>query len=327
MADGDVLSRDEVDALINGVDSGEVSTESTAAGSRGANTVDFAARGRVLREGLEGLKVINERFMRFAETPLFELLQRPAEISDGGIELLKYADYIHGMAIPTSINVMKAPPLRGTALVAVDARLVSTVVEGYFGGDGRFPAKIADRDFTPMEQRIVSRVLTGLLQPLAEAWEPVLPLAFERLAMESNPRFVNIVAGREMVVVNKFYIEIDGSGGEFHVTMPQSMLSPVGSLLDAGSSGVAETDERFSELLQREVADAEVELSTVFARRTLSLRELYRIKSGDVIYIDPPEQVTVMAEDVPLFRGVFGQSRGRNAVRIETILGGTATKG
>ncbi|MFX6555999.1 flagellar motor switch protein FliM, partial [Acinetobacter baumannii] len=74
----------------------------------------------------------------------------------------------------------------------------------------------------------------------------------------------NIVTPREYVVVSKFYIELDGGGGELHITQPWSMLEPIRDLLDAGiQSDRDERDEGWAHALVRELMDAEVELTCV----------------------------------------------------------------
>jgi flagellar motor switch protein FliM len=37
---------------------------------------------------------------------------------------------------------------------------------------------------------------------------------------------------------------------------------------------------------------------------------------GDIIPIEAPQQVTLFAGEVPLYRGRFGISQGRNALKI-----------
>lgn len=321
MSASDLLSQDEIDALLNGVDSGDVETSDDDSGSGQASTFDFAKQDRIVRGRMPTLEMINERFARYMRNSLFSMLRKTPELSVKGIETVKFSEYIHSLFVPTSLNLVKASPLRGTALVVFDPKLVFTIIDNYFGGAGRYPAKIEGREFTTMEQHIIGVVLTAVFEKLGEAWAPVHPLTFERIGSEVNPHFANIVSPSEVVVVSKFHIELDGGGGDLHITMPYSMIEPLRELLDAGvQSDRVEHDERWILALREDVEDAEVQLTTVFARRTVSLRELHKARPGDVLYIDPPEKVTVLVEEIPLFRGTFGTSRGMNAVRVDTVL-------
>lgn len=321
MGGNDLLSQDEIDALLHGVDSGEVDTKDTRPARGEAVSFDFATQDRIVRGRMPTLEMINERFARYLRNSVFSLLRRTPEVSVRGIEMMKFSEYAHSLFVPTSLNLVKVTPLRGTALVVLDPRLVFSLIDNFFGGDGRYPAKIEGREFTATEQKVISLLLERVFNNLVEAWNPVHKLAFERIGAEVNPHFANIVSPTEVVVVSKFHIELDGGGGELHVTLPYSMLEPLRELLDAGvQSDRVEHDERWTQTLREELEDADVEMKAILARRTVPLRDLVNARPGDVLFIDLPEHISVLVEDVPVFEGGFGKTRGMNAVRIEKIL-------
>lgn len=313
----DVLSQDEIDALINGVDSGDVDTDGNTPAPGEVQNFDFTSHDRIVRGRLPTLEMINERFARYLRISLFNLLRRSAEISVAGVEMIKFNEYVHSLFVPTSLNLVKFKPLRGTGLFIFDPKLVFQVVDNFFGGDGRFYSKIEGREFTATEQRVVKMLLDQTFVNLKEAWSPVLDLEFEYLNSEVNPQFANIVSPTEVVVVTRFHVELDGGGGDMHVTMPYSMIEPIRDLLDAGvQSDRVEKDERWTNALREEMKDAPVNLTIKLGQRDITLRELVELQAGDVIPIDLPDQVMVLAEDVPVFRGRFGVSRGSNAVQL-----------
>jgi flagellar motor switch protein FliM len=153
---------------------------------------------------------------------------------------------------------------------------------------------------------------------LKEAWSHVARLDIEYLNSEINPHFANIVSPTEIVVITSFHIELDGGGGDVHITMPYAMIEPMRELLDAGvASDRVEHDERWMMALKEEIEDAEVELSTMLGRGRITMQQLLDMKVGDVIPCDFNGRATVMAEEVPIFRGTFGVSHGQQAVQIE----------
>lgn len=314
----DLLSQDEIDALLHGVDSGDIETETDeGAGDGDAQSYDFTSEDRIVRGRLPTLEMINERFAREFRITLFNMLRRSAEISVNGVQMMKFSEYVHSLFVPTSLNLVKMHPLRGTCLFVFDPKLVFISVDNYFGGDGRFHAKIEGREFTPTEQQVVRRMLGEVFNDLGKAWQPVLPVEFEYINSEVNPQFANIVSPTEVVVVSTFHVELEGGGGEFHVTLPYSMVEPIRDLLDAGiQSDRSDVDERWRVAIREEMQDACVELSSTLAETTLSMRELMSLKAGDVIPVDIPDEVVLSAEDVPLFRGRFGASSGTCAVKI-----------
>lgn len=314
----DILSQEEIDALLNGVNSGEVETKTAPAAPGEIRAFDFAEQDRIIRGRLPTLEMVNERFMRYVRNGLFGLLRKSVEVSAMGVKMAKFTEYTHGLSIPASLNLVKMKPLRGTALFVIEPRLVFTVIDNFFGGDGRFKARIEGREFTPTENRVIQILLRELFTAMEEAWRPVLGVSFEFQSSEMNPQFASIVSPTETVVVSRFRAELEGGGGEIHLTLPYSMIEPIRDLLDAGiQSDRVEQDERWSESLREDVFDAELELSSVLLETRIRLGDLARLRPGDVIPVDLPEMVTLFAEDVPFYRARFGVSNGSNALRLE----------
>ncbi|RMG27745.1 MAG: flagellar motor switch protein FliM [Gammaproteobacteria bacterium] len=314
----DLLSQEEIDALLHGVGSGEVETETDeGVGEDEIQRYDFTSQDRIVRGRMPTLEMINERFARQFRISLFNMLRRPVEVAVGGVQMLKFSEYVHTLFVPTSLNLIRIHPLRGTALFVYDPKLVFSTVDNYFGGDGRFHTKIEGRDFTLTEQRVIRRVLELTFQDLRHAWKPVLELDFEFQNAEVNPQFANIVSPTEVVVVSSFHVELEGGGGTMHVTMPYSMVEPIRDLLDAGvQSDRSEVDERWRVAIREEMKSAVVELSSTLAETTLSFEALMSMKPGDIIPIEMPETVVLEVEGVPVFRGRLGVSNGNRAIKI-----------
>ena len=316
----DLLSQDEIDALLHGVNSGEVDIEPPAAPGE-ARGYDFASQDRIIRGRMPTLEMINERFARLFRIGLFNMMRRTPELTVLGLELQKFNEYTHSLYVPTSLSLIRIKPLRGTALFVFEPKLVFAVVDNFFGGDGRYATKIEGREFTPTEMRVIKLLIRQAFLDLREAWAPVMPLEFEYMQSEVNPHFANIVAPSEIVVVSKFRIELDGGGGDLHVTMPYSMIEPIREQLDAGvQSDRADKDERWSLALREQIKDADVELETELVRTNISLRKLMSLKPGDIIPINMPKTIDLTVDGLPLFRGNFGVNNGHNAVRITEVV-------
>lgn len=317
MSASELLSQDEIDALLHGVDDGDVDTENDLELQDGvAREFDFASHDRIIRGRMPTLEMINDRFARSLRISLFNMLRRSAEISVSGVQMLKFSEYIHSMFVPTSLNIVKLHPLRGSALCVFDPKLVFILVDNFYGGVGRH-AKIEGREFSATEQRVISMVLDHAFKDLEEAWRPVMPVEFEFMSTEVNPQFANIVSPTEVVVVSTFHVELDGGGGDFQVTIPYSMVEPIRDLLDAGiASDVSDKDDRWGISLREEINVAEVEISCNLTEVVLPLMDIMNLKEGDILPIDMPEMVTLRAEDIPVLRGKIGESRGSKAVKV-----------
>lgn len=319
----DLLSQDEIDALLDGVEGGAVATGKDEPLPPGAvRSYDFTQQDRIVRGRLPTLEMVNDRFARFFRTGVFNVLRKTCEVSVLGVNMLKFSEYVHSLALPSNMNMVRIKPLRGTALVVFEPRLVFTVIDNFFGGDGRYHARIEGRDFTPTENRVIQIMLDELFGAMSQAWSPVLAMEFEYLSSEINPQFANIVSPTETVVVSRFHVELDGGGGEIHLTLPYAMIEPLRTVLDAGvQSDRVDGDGRWAELLHQEVLDAEVDVSSLLIEAQMEIGEFLHLRPGDVIPVQLPELATVFAEDVPIFRGRYGQSGGRNAISYQAPAG------
>ena len=316
MSQEKILDQAEIDALIHGMDSGAVSTEAPPAPGE-VRQYDFQNQMRIVRGRMPTLEMINERFARLFRVSLYNLLRRSPEISVAPVAIKKFSEYVHTLHVPTNLNLVKINPFRGTALIVLDPKLVFAVVDNFFGGTGRH-AKIEGREFTATEQRIIHMMLRGVFANLHEAWAHIAPIEVEYLQSEINPHFANIVSPSEIVVITSFHVELDGGGGELHVTMPYAMIEPLREVLDSGmASDRVEKDDRWNVCLREEIEDAEVEVSTHLGETTVTLGDLLNLKPGDIINCDFNGRVLVRVEDVPMFRGTFGVSRGQQAIKLE----------
>ncbi|MEJ2423733.1 MAG: flagellar motor switch protein FliM [Candidatus Thiodiazotropha sp.] len=328
MSASDLLSQEEIDALLHGVDSGDVATESDAAAEGGTVTYDFTSQDRIVRGRLPTLEMINERFARLFRTSLFNMLRRTADLSVSSIQMQKFSEFVHSLFVPTSLNMIRVQPLRGKGLFVLDPKLVFSVVDNYFGGSGRFHTKIEGRDFTPTENRVIQLLLKSAFADLEAAWKPVFRVTFEYSGSEVNPQFANIVSPSEVVVVTSFHVDLENGGGDFHICMPYSMVEPIRELLDAGvQSDRGERDERWEHSLKEEIMGAQVELSSMLTEVQMSVRQLANLKEGDVIPIEMPEEVVVEAADVPIFKARLGISDGNYALKISDWMKTNQRKG
>ncbi|WP_299135101.1 flagellar motor switch protein FliM [uncultured Vibrio sp.] len=313
----DLLSQDEIDALLHGVDDVEEVEDVLETENDHAVNFDFSSQDRIVRGRMPTLELINERFARHMRISLFNMLRKTAEVSINGVQMMKFGEYQNTLYVPTSLNMVRFRPLKGTALITMEARLVFILVENFFGGDGRFHAKIEGREFTPTERRIIQLLLKIVFEDYKEAWSPVMGVEFEYLDSEVNPSMANIVSPTEVIVVSSFHIEVDGGGGDFHVVMPYSMVEPIRELLDAGvQSDKMETDVRWSTALRDEIMDVPVNFRVNLLEQDISLRDLMELRPGDVIPMNMPEHATMFVEELPTYRVKMGRSGEKLAVQI-----------
>lgn len=319
MAD-DILSQEEVDALLRGV-SGEPEEAIQEEAGGNIRAYDIGRQERIVRGRMPTLELIHERFARLLRIGLFNFMRRNAEISINPIKVQKYSDFIRNLVVPTNLNVIQARPLRGTGLVIMEPTLVFQVVDQLFGGSGQLHTRVEGRDFTPTEQRVIQRLLQVIFEELVRAWEPVYPLRFEYVRSEVNTQFANICTPTEVVVAASFTIDLGTGGGDMFICLPYSMVEPIRDIIYSSFQvDRVETDLRWVKLMTRQVQSAKVDLVANLATASLTLRELTQLDIGDVISINIPESLMAEVDGVPIAECRYGVSNGQYALKVEKLL-------
>jgi flagellar motor switch protein FliM len=314
----DLLSQDEINALLQGVDDGDIETEIDEFQDIGsAKNYDFSSQERIVRRRIPTLEMINERFSKALRTSLFKFLHRSPEVFMSGIQIRKFSQYLDGLHVPANLNIIRFSPLRGRALIEIEPSLIFTVVDNFFGGGGQFYSNAGEaREFTLTEMRIVQILLEMMFKNLKEAWKPVMELNFEFMSSEINPSFASIVGPEDIVVISKVNIALESGGGDINIVMPYAMIEPIRALLDTIGDDSDESDFKWKRALRNEVIGAKLSLSGLLAERKISIGEVLRFKKGDVIPIEMPKTVTIKAEGIPIFTGKACVSDGFYAVQI-----------
>ncbi len=317
----DLLSQDEIDALLHGVDDGDIETEEEDIHTGEARSYDFSAQDRIVRGRMPTLEMVNERFARYLRISLFNFMRKSSEVTVNGVQMIKFGEYVHSLFVPTSLNMVRIRPLRGTSLFTFEAKLVFALVDNFFGGDGRYHAKIEGREFTPTERRIVQLLLNQIFIDLAEAWTPVYKVIFEYLDSEVNPAMATIVSPSEVVVVSSFTIELEGGSGNFHVCMPYSMLEPIREKLDAGvQTDRDDVDHRWRQSLREEIMAVDINIDSKLVEKQVTVHDILEMQVGDVIPIEMMNEIVVNAGGLPSFRAEYGVSRGHAALKINNLI-------
>jgi len=82
----DILSQDEVDALLKGMGGGDVETENDDSSDGAVATVyDFTNQERIVRGRLPALDIINERFARGFQRNFNEMIMSSVEVTAGEV--------------------------------------------------------------------------------------------------------------------------------------------------------------------------------------------------------------------------------------------------
>lgn len=315
-----ILSQDEVDALLKGVQSGDIEAGSGKnEDSAGVRPYDLAGQERIVRGRMPGLEIANERFARFFRNSVSSLMKRFVDVNINNTGVSKFGEFMKTIPVPSSINIFRMEPLKGYAVLVLEAPLVFTFLELFFGGGVTQHTKTEGRSFTAIEQRIIKKMVNTSLSDLASAWSGLAAVKPEHVGSEMNPQFVTIIMPGEIVLRTEVHIEVEGFTGKLFLAIPRAMVEPIKEKLYSGIQGDRlETDQRWVAGLRDLLMDSAVNISAELARFTARFGEIMSLKEGDVITLgtSSSDELVIRVEDVPKFRGLPGNSRGNQALKI-----------
>lgn len=319
----DILSQDEVNALLKGVKSGEIETEPPKKKpASGISAYDFTSQERISQVKMPGLDAANEQFVQLFRKSLSGLFMRVVSIGIRNVELMKFGDFIRLIGSPSSINVFSMHPLKGQSLLVIEAPLVSAFVDLFFGGTGAVSASSEGRTFTSIEQRVIRKMVDIVLNDLKAAWSSIAPLHPEFVNAEMNTEQVKIVTPGEIVLKTEIKIEAGECTGRFFVCIPYSMLEPVKEMLvSTGRKERNEPDQRWIAVLKEGIGGSPVEVVAEIGRAEITCSELMNLTVGSIITTGKrvDDELIIKIGNVPKFRGVPGYSRGNQAIKITGI--------
>jgi len=314
-----ILEQDEVDALLRGLSGGDVETETEIPeDDSGVVAFDLANQDRIIRGRMPVLEIVNDRFSRLCTNALANTMRKRVDINPISIDMSKFGDFMRSLPVPTSISIFKMDPLRGNALLVVDSRLVFALVENFFGGAGSQP-KVEGRDFTPIEQAIVERVVKIALANMEESWKPVHEVHVEMVRTEVNPQFAAIVPPSDVVIVVTFEVELENAIGSLIVCLPYATMEPIRSKLHASfQSERLEVDHVWINRFKERLMETPVEMVVRLGKTAISGRQLLYLREGDIILLDTDEDELLEAEveGVRKFQGMPGRVKGNKSFQV-----------
>jgi flagellar motor switch protein FliM len=316
-----ILSQDEVDALLQGITGESQKLEQEEAPKEGIRDYDLASQERIVRGRMPTMEIINERFARNIRIGLFNFIRKSPEVAIGGIKVQKFSAFLREIVVPTNFNIVSIKPLRGSGLIVCDPSLVFAVIDALFGGVGKFHTRIEGRDFSPTELRVILRLVECIIAEFKKAWAGIYPVELEYQRSEMQPQFANIATPSEIVISTAFTLEIGEVTGSVHFCLPYSTLEPIRDVLYSTMQGdSSEPDRRWIKLLEHQIQSAEVELVAELAKAPATVEQLLSFKPGDFIELDLHPKIQATVDGVPVLDCHYGTSNNRYALKVERLI-------
>ena len=317
-----ILTKVEIEALLNAVFEGRIEPEKELARAEGAVATYDLINADTQKGSVPNLDIIYDSFIRSNRVNLSNRLRKSVEIKKIGARSYKFDDFLQTLPSPVCMGIFKIDPLKGAALISFDSTLVLSLVDSLLGGSGSAKVPIANRMFTSIELRLMEKIVGDALLDLEKAWAPLGATRMSLLRMETNPRLVNIVPPEYQIVTMTFKIQVDDVSGNMMFAVPYMTIDPIRDKLKTGMQfDLMAIDPQWSYRLSSELLEAPMQATVEMGNASITLRELLDLAPGDTIMLDKDcsSEMVVKVEGVPKYFGVPGIKHGNKAIQISRI--------
>ncbi len=332
-----VLSQDEVDALLNAVndvdDGGDASgSDDFGGGGDGGfgfddfgdddeniQPYDLTNQDRVIRGRMPILEIIYERFIRQFRVSLSNSLRKISTISMISTDLLKFGEFVNTLPIPSCMCIMRYQELRGPALMVFESKLAYAIIDSYFGGTDRPFTKIEGKEFTAIELSFMRRVMDMAIADLEEAWAPVHRVDIQYIRTEINPQFVGVVPPSDVIIATTFEVEFESASGTVMIVIPYSTIEPIKHKLSSNFQTDNDVvDHVWTKAMKQHITDVDANLVVKLGETQITIGDLVNLQVGDIIPLNQETsgEVSIEVEGEKKYKCLIGTYKGNKAVQI-----------
>lgn len=321
----DVLSQNEIDALLAALSSGEMDAEELKKEEtqKKIRSYDFKRALRFSKDHIRSLTRIHENFARYLTTYFSAQLRTFVQINVVQVEQLPYDEFIRSIPKMTVLNIFEAEPLVGRMVLEVHPNIAYAMLDRLLGGTGIAPSSISS--MTEIETIIMERIFSRAFDSLQEAWKTVLDISPRLEALETNPQFMQIVSPNETIALISLSTKIGDTTGMINLCIPHVVLEPIMSKLSAHQWFISEKKASVPEevdALKQRVSKAKLPIVAELGVSQLTVSEFLGLSVGDVISLNKPmhDGLSIKVGDKLKFIGSPGTIKDRVAVQIDEIV-------
>lgn len=321
----DVLSQNEIDALLAALSSGEMDAEELKKEEtqKKVRAYDFKRAVRFSKDHIRSLTRIHENFARYLTTYFSAQLRTFVQINVVQVEQLPYDEFIRSIPKMTILNIFEAEPLEGRMVLEVHPNVAFAMLDRLLGGAGTSPAKI--NALTEIETIVMERIFSRAFESLQEAWKSVVDLSPRMEALETNPQFMQIVSPNETIALISLSTKIGDTTGMINLCIPHVVIEPIMPRLSVHHWFVSQKKTSAPEevlALQARLHKAKLPIIAELGDSSISVREFLNLSVGDVISLNKPvdEMLKIRIGEKLKFIGTPGTARGKLAVQISEIV-------
>lgn len=315
----DVLSQQEIDALLSALNSGEIQASDVNIKQEKVKVYDFKRAMRYSKEQLRSITRIHENFTRLLTSYLSAQLRTFVQIEIDLVDQVTYHEFISSIPSKTILNVFGVKPMDGKMVLEVNPQVAYAVIERLLGGQGDPSAR--NGSLTEIETVLIQKMFARAFDMYNEVWKNIENIKAKWEAIESNPQFIQIASQNDTVIVIVLRTTIGEVTGTMTLCLPHLIVEPTLPKLSTQQwlSTMAKTNVPQQDKLKQNLDTVTVPLIAELGRATLPVSELLNLQIGDVIGIETGK-LQVKAGNSTRFLGNPGLQKGHYAVQIEQVI-------
>ncbi|MCZ8512362.1 flagellar motor switch protein FliM [Paenibacillus filicis] len=321
----DVLSQNEIDALLAALSSGEMDAEELKKEEtqKKVRAYDFKRAVRFSKDHIRSLTRIHENFARYLTTYFSAQLRTFVQINVVQVEQLPYDEFIRSIPKMTILNIFEAEPLEGRMVLEVHPNVAFAMLDRLLGGTGASPTKI--NALTEIETIVMERIFSRAFESLQEAWKTVVDISPRLEALETNPQFMQIVSPNETIALISLSTKIGDTTGMINLCIPHVVIEPIMPRLSVHHWFVSQKKTRAPEeiqALEARLHKAKLPIIAELGMSQISVREFLNLNVDDVITLNKPvdDPLHIRIGEKLKFYGSPGTTRGKLAIQINEIV-------
>lgn len=315
-----ILSQEEIDALLSAMDRGEVDLEAEIKKDPVVEDYNLTSQSTMLRSQFYALEEVYDKFATLLDQSLTATFQRSVEVAFTSTEMIKYGEFISAFSNPTSLNIFSMEPLLGSAMLAIESKLVFSLIDCMFGGDGKPLSRV--REFTLIEQRMMQRFAAEVLEKLEEAWSIVLPVNIALKKTETKPEFAHLANPSELMIIIVFSIKSQEFTGNLNLCLSYLMLEPIKDKLSSTYLRESDMENAWSNQLSTLLQDTEINIIAQLGKCRQTVGDILNLQLDDVVHLGtgPEDDILLTVDGVPKYQGFPGIIKGNRAVEITKLI-------
>ena len=321
---GDVLSQNEIDALLNALSSGELDVdEIKESGEKQVKDYDFARPSKFSKEHLRTLEIIFEHYGRLLSTNLPVYLRKNVQIEVMNSEAVTYQEFSNALSNPVLLGIVNFAPLQGSIIIEMATNLGYAIVDRMLGGKGESLEKI--REYSEIELLILERIFVVCVNLLHEPWQNVVEIHPRLERIETNSQYAQIISPSEMIAIITINVKIGDVEGLMNICLPYITVEDVIDKLNtkywyANMQQYDETD--YADAIEVLIRKAQIPLKAVLGSSTISVSDFSMLQVGDIIRLDrkAEEELDVYVGNIKKFTALPGASGDNYAVRVTEVI-------